>query len=1399
VFVNTGFLVFAVDRLKYRSTVQYVLRVVPLEWCVREVCQQTADASKHSSPLTTKMRCAVKFFVALLLVAFAYVYSFKGYVVNGITAQTISSESYVDVNNLLLTVVTTVSGDKLILTVMLAVQFASPNGWMKFNILRNGMPLSSTSLRFVRSTYSSEAQPVVISVSDWPGPVNSYTYKVQAAGYGDVGNGARNRQFSCIQMPGSTPGAYATFTGKVYSSSSTLTGLTQSVTPSSTTDKVLVFLNMDATNVTSQDDFNVQLSRAGGIVLAPTSKFGYANSISTPLGTLDSPSTTASVAYSPLITRSVSSQAVLCGGGSSAQLYAYVIPAGLTASTATSTSISVTSVLWTYLGLSVTITPLTTTDKVMLMFNADLIFTAGPPYQLGITIFRDWTNLGDPTYGLHMINAGSVQYSRRSPMMMFMDSPGVTSATTYAVYAYTNGPSITAEFGRGGLESSFVALLVTEGPAPTASPTRSPTAAPSAGPTRSPTAPPTTAPTLSPTAAPTLTPTAKPTATPSVGPTAAPSANPTLSPSASPTVTPSASPTAVPTTKPTLCPTLTPSATPTLPPSASPTQAPTAKPSLAPTSKPTVTPTTPPSAKPSLTPTRTPTALPSASPTPAPTSTPARWAGASRTLTSDLVLSSDGFVDTGLELTVTTTVTDEKVVIMFMASVEFTAAHQYMQFRVLCDDEDVYGSSVRYVRADRAGELAPVLFTFADNPETPRAYSFRVLAAGYGILGAAGRMRTLTVLQVPATVSADLLMVGGLVTPPDNWLGLTASVSLNSAADAVFLMASVDAVNATLQTDLTLRFICDGYIEIGTEASFGSASGVSTPVGMLDWPGRSGLVQYEVNLHRASAASTAVVGGAGTQRTMYALVVPAGLCRNTAISDELLITGASFGEIGLSTWVATTSAADKVLLTFNADLLITRSRVVDDAPAVKACFSFMRNGVVLLGDANNGLLCISPGSVSSARRSPMMVYLDSPYFVGQVTYSVAALNSAQEQYDFELGHGSVESSITAIVLNGAEVPTYSPTAAPTVRPSARPSAVPTLLPTPAPTVAPSARPSAVPTLSPTPNPTPAPTSAPTSAPTTAPSASHTIAPTAAPSAAPTACPTAFPTKAPTVIPTAGPSATPSAGPTAAPTAGPSAGPSVVPTTTPSVVPTTAPSAPPTAGPSPTPTTVPTTDPTNNPSAEPSLDPTKAPRAYPSPAPSTAPTSMATTLMPTAKPTAAPTAGPTASGADCSVSCQIAGGVMFQVYAGQSLGTYRLSTFFTLYFQMYNPAAWPTAQVYNILKMYDSISGENLLSIGMSYAPQYVEVIYGSTQVIQYASLFAYNYQTVLHGLTFTVDAAGFSIFSDQTGYALTVPVPYVETYGRAYTMYVSYPGWTSSGGYIQNMQFQSKWVPVGPI
>lgn len=441
----------------------------------------------------TNMQVAIIFFLCLLLYR---VEAWKGQLVEAKTAHSINSDNYVDVSNLLLTVVTKETNEYVILNVMLSVKFTAANSWMKFTILRNGLPVTSNSLRYIKSTNANEVQPVVISIADRPGIINSYTYKVQAAGYGALGDGNRMRQFSCIQIPSTAMGRYAYSSQMVSPPNTALPDLSLAITPQSVTDKVLVFLNMDAIQVTGQADIQTQIL-SGMTTVGTRAGFGFADSISISVGAVDAPATTSQVSYTPSVTRGStsfpSSQAVINGGGTTAQIYAFAVPGSLVFSSTLSAVVSITtSTTWVTSNLAVTVTPQTFNDRVLLMFNADMIFLTGPQYKVSLTIYRGVTNLGDDMQGLLTIDAISPLYARRSPLMMYMDSPGTTATVIYTVAVRVGVVGQTVEFGRGGLESSLHAVLLTEGPVPTAAPSPPPSLVPTAIPT-APTAIPTAA------------------------------------------------------------------------------------------------------------------------------------------------------------------------------------------------------------------------------------------------------------------------------------------------------------------------------------------------------------------------------------------------------------------------------------------------------------------------------------------------------------------------------------------------------------------------------------------------------------------------------------------------------------------------------------------------------------------------------------------------------------------------------------------------------------------------------------------------------------------------------------------------------------------------------------------
>jgi hypothetical protein len=478
---------------------------------------------------TMKILLITLFIATALYSAFAI----KGTAVTLSTALTLASESYTDVQGMLVTAVTTETNERLIITIMLTVKFATASEQMKFQILRNGAPLATNQLAFIESKYAGEVQPVVLSLCDVPGPINSYTIKVQAAGTGIIGNnGNKIRQLSVIQLPASVAASTSSVTNTV-APPSVVSGLSATVSTGLASDKIFVCAMADGSDVSAQADYKLQFSR-GSTAVGTLASFGLANSIVTPVSVLDSPGTVGSFTYNLVITRptSYTQYGVLSGAGSTRKIYALVLAASLTSSASTTTPISVTSTSWISLGLTASVTTVNSEDKVFLIFNADLIFMSSTATTISLTVTRNGANIGDSVNGLLTINAGPLQYSRRSPMMLYMDSPGAVGTCTYVVQAL-NAAGQEIQFGRANLQTSFAAVLVSNGPEPTAKPTSAPTRTP----TVKPSAPPTTAPSTKPTAAPTA-PSASPTRSPTATQTATPTAVPTFSPTRSPTATP---------------------------------------------------------------------------------------------------------------------------------------------------------------------------------------------------------------------------------------------------------------------------------------------------------------------------------------------------------------------------------------------------------------------------------------------------------------------------------------------------------------------------------------------------------------------------------------------------------------------------------------------------------------------------------------------------------------------------------------------------------------------------------------------------------------------------------------------------------------------------------------------
>lgn len=120
-----------------------------------------------------------------------------------------------------------------------------------------------------------------------------------------------------------------------------------------------------------------------------------------------------------------------------------------------STSSSTTSTSFVNTGLQATITPTSSTSKVLILVTFMGYDAGGAGVNWYATIQRGSTNLGNATYGMATIynSAGGVQggYS-----ISFLDSPTTTSPTTYS-FAYAKGAG-TAYLNFNG-ETSSITLL----------------------------------------------------------------------------------------------------------------------------------------------------------------------------------------------------------------------------------------------------------------------------------------------------------------------------------------------------------------------------------------------------------------------------------------------------------------------------------------------------------------------------------------------------------------------------------------------------------------------------------------------------------------------------------------------------------------------------------------------------------------------------------------------------------------------------------------------------------------------------------------------------------------------------------------------------------------------------
>jgi len=107
--------------------------------------------------------------------------------------------------------------------------------------------------------------------------------------------------------------------------------------------------------------------------------------------------------------------------------------------------------------LSVSITPASTLNKILLFANSSVSIQG--TYNAQWTIYRDSTNLGHATYGFNTSN-DSTNYTVVPMAISYLDSPSSTSALTYQVYFKSSINSQSAFLNYSGVTGTITAIEV---------------------------------------------------------------------------------------------------------------------------------------------------------------------------------------------------------------------------------------------------------------------------------------------------------------------------------------------------------------------------------------------------------------------------------------------------------------------------------------------------------------------------------------------------------------------------------------------------------------------------------------------------------------------------------------------------------------------------------------------------------------------------------------------------------------------------------------------------------------------------------------------------------------------------------------------------------------------------
>jgi hypothetical protein len=129
-------------------------------------------------------------------------------------------------------------------------------------------------------------------------------------------------------------------------------------------------------------------------------------------------------------------------------------------STTTISAITTTSTSFVTTGFSQSITPSSSSSKILVLLNGGGAYMGTVSnVSMHTTIYRGASNIGDATYGFsrHSTVGGSFMISPHS--IAYLDSPSTTSSTTYTVYFRSSSAGNTVDFSNSDRGTVVLTLM----------------------------------------------------------------------------------------------------------------------------------------------------------------------------------------------------------------------------------------------------------------------------------------------------------------------------------------------------------------------------------------------------------------------------------------------------------------------------------------------------------------------------------------------------------------------------------------------------------------------------------------------------------------------------------------------------------------------------------------------------------------------------------------------------------------------------------------------------------------------------------------------------------------------------------------------------------------------------